>query len=137
MRVILGRGSRRIHLLTGVYLSGLSFVMAVIALTDGPRVQYLPDLNVSLVTLGLLAGIALAVAARLERSRVLAVLVPLGIIATLASALYSVTLTAGPPGICSFTTSTGVFHWCGALLTRFGDLPAYIRYISSRTLDGV
>jgi hypothetical protein len=102
LRVLLRRGSRRIHVLTGVYLSGLTFTVTAIAVTDATRFHFVPDPRVSLATIGLVAGIAFAVVARLERGWVLTAMVPLGILATLASALYSASITSGQGG-CAYT----------------------------------
>jgi hypothetical protein len=48
------------------------------------------------------AGVAFVVAARLEKAKVLGVIVPVAILTALISGLYTVTLTSGPPGTCSF-----------------------------------
>jgi len=88
--------------LTGVYLSGLTLAVTAIAVTDATRFHFVPDPSVSLATIGLVAGIAFAVAARLERGWVLTAMVPLGILATLASALYSASITSGQ-GACAYT----------------------------------
>jgi hypothetical protein len=87
LRVILGRGSRRIHLLMGGYLSAMVLAVTVIALAN-PPFSIEPDATISLAVIALLAGIGFVVVARLERLWVSIVAVPFGVLATLASALY-------------------------------------------------
>jgi hypothetical protein len=93
----------------GVYLSGLTLVITVGALMDTARFQYMPDLSISPAMVGLAVGIAFAVAARIERYWVPVVMVPLGILATLASVLYQVVNNPVRPGGCVFAFVHGGF----------------------------
>ncbi len=101
MRVILARGSRSGHLLTGAYLSGLTLAITTIALTSPARSPYVVDQNISLALIGLVVGIAFALAARLERHWVMIVMIPLGFAATFASASYPPINNAGPITECA------------------------------------
>ncbi len=100
MRVLLERGSRRIHLLTGVGLSGTVLAITIFALAESP-VSYEPDTNITLGIMVLLAGITLSVAARLERPWVPIVMIPFGVLATGVSTAYHVIVNPGLVVGCS------------------------------------
>jgi hypothetical protein len=86
----------------GVYLSGLVLVFLVIALVDTGLYPLVPDPNVRLATLGLVAGIVFAIGLGLEKAKVLGITTLAAVLATLTSGIYAVTLTADGPGPCSF-----------------------------------
>lgn len=103
MRVILQRGSRRIHLLTGACFSGVILAITYVALTEPSPYPFEPDPNLSLALPALIPGIVLAVGARLERFWVPIVMAPFGILAAQASAVYSVSSVPGDVAICAVT----------------------------------
>ncbi len=104
MRVVLGRGSRGIHLLTGVYLSGILLAITASALTDTTRFRFVLNPIISLAMIGLIAGIAFAVAARVEKFWVPVVMVPFAVLTTLASAVYQVANSSRLVGECAIVT---------------------------------
>jgi hypothetical protein len=85
-----------------LYLSGLALAITTVALVSTPSFRLLPDLGISLAIIGLVAGIAFTVPARLERAWVPIVMIPFGILATVASFSYSVTAPAVQFGQCGF-----------------------------------
>jgi hypothetical protein len=63
----------------GVYLSGLALVITVVEFTDVANLGYVRELSVIPALIGIVVGIAVAVAARLERGWVPIVMAPFGI----------------------------------------------------------
>ena len=98
LRVILGRTSRRVHLLAGGCFSGIVLAITAIAATDVASYRLGLDLSLSLGILALTAGIVYVVAARLERAWVAIAMIPLGWVATIASGFYPT--DAGPTIEC-------------------------------------
>src|SRR4029077_146033 len=101
LSTVLGRGTRRIHFVTGLYLSALALTITAISIADATRFRFLPDPNINLAMIGLVLGTLFAVAARLERAWVPIAIAPFGIIATLASALYRVSNNSSHFGECA------------------------------------
>jgi hypothetical protein len=88
LREILLRETRRKHLLTGIYLSGLTLATTALALGGTQDFHFPLDPIVSIVLIGLFPGIIFAVASRLERTLVPILMFPFAVLATVASALH-------------------------------------------------
>ena len=140
MRDILRRGSRRTHFLTGVYFSGLGLAIIAIVLTDAPTFRFELDMSIRLSMIGLFAGIAFAIAARLERPWVPILMVPFGALATLVSMAYQIAYNPGiNPGGCNGSSVQSGFPFPWSSTYNFVGSRCLLLYIpmSSHVIDTV